>query len=82
MELSLPGRGGEVDLEEIRITPEAGIVGLTIEAIERAEARVRIVALKRGAEPIRVIPDPALAVQAGDHLVVVGARDSLERLGT
>jgi K+/H+ antiporter YhaU regulatory subunit KhtT len=40
------------------------------------------VALKRGEEAIRVIPDPEVRVAVGDHLVVVGDRESLERLGS
>jgi voltage-gated potassium channel len=80
MELSLPGRGGEIILEEIRVLPGAPTVGRTVSTVERETPRLRIVALKRGHESIQVIPDAELEIKAGDLLVVVGDRGSLERL--
>lgn len=80
LELSVPGRGSEVDLEEIKVLENSAIVGKSIEAIERESSRLRIVALKRGAEPISIIPDRATPIAAGDFLVVIGERDGLKRL--
>jgi len=79
LELAMPGRGDEVDLEEIRIGAESPLVGRGIEAIERDTPRLRIVALKRGNDPIVLIPDPKSEVRAGDHLVAIGDRASLRR---
>lgn len=80
LELSLPGRGDEVDLEEIRVVSDSQLVGKTISTIEQQTERVRIVALKRGSEPISIIPDPGVRVEQGDYLVAIGERGNLKRL--
>lgn len=80
LELSVPGRGDEVDLEEIQIQPGSAAVGKTIRSIEEESARLRIVALKRGEEPIALVPDPATAIAGGDRLVVIGERSGLKKL--
>jgi len=80
LELSLPGRGDEVDLEEIRVVSDSQLVGKTISTIEQQTERVRIVALKRGSEPISIIPDPGVRIEQGDYLVAIGERGNLKRL--
>jgi len=80
LELAMPGRGDEVDLEEINIATESPLAGQTIAAIERQTERLRIVALKRGSDPIVLIPDSSSKVRAGDHLVAIGNRASLRWL--
>lgn len=80
LELSLPGRGDVVDLEEIRVVKESPLVGKAIGAIEQETARVRIVALKRGSQPISIIPDPGTRIEPGDYLVAIGERGNLKRL--
>jgi voltage-gated potassium channel len=80
LELAAPGRGTEVDLEEIRIEANSPLIGQTIEAVERGAPRLRIVALKRGTDPIALIPDSATAIEPGDHLVAIGERSSLKQL--
>ena len=79
LELSIPGRGAEVDLEEIEILSGSHIVGKTIKSLEEEGKRLRIVALKRG-EAISMIPDSSTAISAGDYLVVIGERSDLKRL--
>lgn len=80
LELSIPGRQAEVDLEEIKVAPGSPANGMSIAAIERDNARLRVVALKRGDEPIAMIPDPNFKVEVGDFLVVIGEATSLKRL--
>jgi len=80
LELAQPGRGDEVDLEEIRVDERSRAAGRTIEALERDNTKLRVIALKRGDEPISIIPQPATVVRAGDHLVAIGDRASLTRL--
>lgn len=80
LELATPGRGDEVDLEEIEVESRSHAVGKTIEAIERGTSKLRIVALKRGSDPIAIIPAPETIVEAGDHLVAIGGRDNLKHL--
>jgi voltage-gated potassium channel len=81
LELATPGHGDEIDLEEIEIEPGSHAVGKTIEAVERATSKLRVVALKRGDDPISIIPDSSTVVKKGDHLVAIGDIESLRRLG-
>ena len=84
LELVLPRAGAagleDVSLEEVQVPPRSPLAGQTIAAIERDRARVRIVALKRENEPIRLIPGADSIVQAGDLLIAIGAQSSLRRL--
>ncbi|HUY20665.1 MAG TPA: potassium channel protein [Candidatus Binataceae bacterium] len=79
LELATPGRGDEVDLEEIKVQPGSRLLGRKIGEIERDSPRLRIVALKRG-DKTSLIPDTAMEVQVGDYLVAIGERASLSRL--
>jgi voltage-gated potassium channel len=80
--LVLPGRNEETSLEEVKVPPHSPLIGMTITAIERANARLRVVGLKRGNDPISIIPDEQTTIAAGDLIVVLGARESLERLAS
>ncbi len=81
LEISTLGRGEEdVALEEIRVAAGCAMVGRTVGALEKQSPRLRIVALKREGEPTRVTPDGSTLVDAGDYLVVIGERGSLEQL--
>ena len=48
--------------------------------IEEAIGKLRIVALKRGVEPIRIIPQANTQVYAADLIVAIGERTDLEAL--
>jgi voltage-gated potassium channel len=80
LEISTPGRGETIDLEEVRIDAGACVAGNSIESIERNHARVRVVAIKHARGAIELIPDSGTKLAAGDLLVVIGDRQSLERL--
>jgi voltage-gated potassium channel len=80
LEIGMPGRSEEVDLEEVRVDRASTFVGMAIQAIERDSPRLRIVALKHSDEAIRIVPEPASLVQEGDLLLVIGERRALERL--
>lgn len=80
LEMSFPGRGAEVDLEEVRVAEGSTLVGQSIAAVEQSSTRLRIVALKRGSAPSVLIPDPAMRLEPGDFLVAIGDRDTLRRL--
>jgi Trk K+ transport system NAD-binding subunit len=67
-------------LEEVRVPDHSSITGSTIAALERETDRIRIVALKRGAEPIAFVPEPQTQVRPGDLFLAIGARPSLQRL--
>jgi voltage-gated potassium channel len=80
LELSLPHRSEEIDLEEVRAGSGSQIVGRAIRDIEGSGGRLRIVALKRQAQDIVLIPDASEVVEPDDHLVVIGRRDELADL--
>ncbi len=80
LELALPGRGEAIDLEEIRVGAGMALVGQEVGAIERGSTRLRIVGLKRGDAPTVIAPEASMRVEAGDLLVIVGARASIEQL--
>ena len=82
LQLSVPGRESEVDLEEIRISRESPAAGKTIAAVERANPRLRIVALKRSDQRLEMIPGSETQIEADDLLVVIGESDSLKRLAS
>jgi voltage-gated potassium channel len=80
LELARPRQGAPVDLEEIRVVAGSPLVGRGLAAVEADVAGVRVVALKRAGESVRVVPEPATSVGADDHLVVIGERGALQRL--
>ena len=80
LEISRPRQGAPVDLEEIRVVAGSPLVGRALEDVESGVAGVRVVALKRSGESVRVVPEPGTAVGEDDHLVVIGDRASLQRL--
>lgn len=59
---------------------DRGLRRLRLAGLEEDIPRLRIVALKRGADPILMVPAPATQVADGDQLVVIGERRSLEAL--
>jgi len=79
--LILPGRGDEeINIEEVVVPAQSHLAGKTIGEVERENERVRVVALKRGGEPIHLIPTPQTVLAAGDLLIAIGARASLSTL--
>jgi voltage-gated potassium channel len=81
LELSLPGHEQpDVALEEVRVGGNSSLVGRSIADIEAACARLRVVALRRGNEDLRVVPDTGTTVAANDLLIVIGAVQNLRRL--
>jgi voltage-gated potassium channel len=81
LDLLLPGlRPEEFALEEVRVPERTTLAGKTIAVLEHEGDRVRIVALKRGSEPMVFVPQPQTEIQPGDLLVAIGARPSLQRL--
>jgi voltage-gated potassium channel len=81
LDLLLPGlRPEEFGLEEVRVPEHSSITGRTIASLEHEGDRIRIVALKRGADPMTFVPEPQTEVRPGDLFVAIGARPSLQRL--
>ena len=80
VEITHPRVGEEVDLEEVRIAPGSPSVGLTVRALEQRVPRLRVVGLKRNDARMQLVPDENLALAAGDLLVVIGERASVEQI--
>jgi voltage-gated potassium channel len=82
LQLSVPGRESEVDLEEIRVSPASPAAGMSIALVEQQNPRLRIVAMKRNDQPLEMIPAPETKIEPGDLLVVIGESESLKRLAS
>jgi len=81
LDLLAPGLAPEeFGLEEVTMPEQSPLAGRTIAALEHESDRIRIVALKRGAEPIAFVPAPHTPIQVGDLFVAIGARSGLSRL--
>ena len=80
LSIIFPGGKG-VSIEEVRVLERSPLITLTVAQVERDHPRMRIVALKRGAEEITVAPEPQTQFQADDLVIAVGAKDGLRRLG-
>ncbi|MBW2281358.1 MAG: potassium channel protein [Deltaproteobacteria bacterium] len=80
LEISRPLGGEEVDLEELRVEEGSELAGQTIATLEGGSTKLRIVALRRGTARIELVPGPDVETQEGDHLVLIGDRDTLQEL--
>lgn len=80
VELTRPRVGEEVDLEEVRIAQGSASIGLTVGALEQRAPRLRVVGLKRADARMQLVPDEDFAIAAGDLLVVIGERTSVEQI--
>jgi voltage-gated potassium channel len=81
LDLLLPGlRPEEFGLEEVKVPEQSSLAGRTIAALEHDGDHIRIVALKRGSEPMAFVPEPQTEIRPGDLFVAIGARPSLQRL--
>jgi voltage-gated potassium channel len=80
LELSNPGTGAEVDLEEVVLSSRCQVEGIPLRALRDHGVRVSVVAIKRGTEPIRLGPGPDELLRGGDRVIAVGDRPNLARL--
>ncbi len=77
LEILSPHSGPEVDLEEIAVASRSRLVGCRLGEVEELFPKMRIVALRRGEERIRIVPDVDTTIVAHDLLVVIGEREPL-----
>src|SRR5262249_21131242 len=64
LELSTPGRAG-MALEEMRLAERCALAGRTIGDVEGEWPRLRVVALEREGQTIRIVPESSAALAAG-----------------
>jgi voltage-gated potassium channel len=79
LSIIFPGGKG-VSIEEVRVLDGSPLITRTIAEAEHDYPRMRIVALKRGADEITVAPEAKTQFQSGDLLIAVGSEASLKRL--
>jgi voltage-gated potassium channel len=80
IELTTPGSGEEVDLEEVRLDPKSPLVGARLDALPSRGVRVSVVAIKADGAPLRLNPGASDTLRGGDRMIVVGDRVNLARL--
>ncbi|MEM9407489.1 MAG: potassium channel protein [Acidobacteriota bacterium] len=76
IELSTPGSGAEMDLEEVLLHEESPLVGRSVESLASQSGFV-VVALKHPGEPMIFGPSQEESLRAHDRLVVVGKNTEL-----
>jgi voltage-gated potassium channel len=80
LELSDPGEGAEVDLEEVVLAATSLVDGVPIRELRDHGLHVAVVAIKRGDERIRLHPKADDVLRGGDHVVAIGDRENLTKL--
>ncbi len=81
LELATAGSAGEIDLEEIAVAEDSPLAGARVGALWERGVSVSVVAIKRSAQPVLLNPRADEPIGAGDHVVVVGDRENVTRLG-
>jgi voltage-gated potassium channel len=82
IELSAPGGGASVDLEEVQVGVGCEMSGVRLRDLPQHGVQVAVVAIKRGDAPPRLSPSADDILMPGDRVVAVGDRDNLRRLAT
>ncbi|RMG63008.1 MAG: potassium channel protein [Calditrichaeota bacterium] len=75
------GKSVDLNLEEIRISPQSGLVGQTLaESPLRSQLNIMVVAIFRQDGQFIYNPRSSTKLQAGDKLIVIGEAANLARL--
>lgn len=80
LELSDPGTGGEVDLEEVVLGDGCPVDGVPLRQLHERGLEVVVIAIKRGSEKIQLRPGADAVLLGGDRVVAIGDRANLRRL--
>ncbi len=80
IELASPGVGAPIDLEEVVLSEGCGIDQTPLRDLPARGVRIAVVAIKRAGQPTTLIPGADDVLHAGDHVVVVGDRESVRNL--
>lgn len=80
LELADPGTESEVDLEEVVLSARSPVGGIPLRKLPDHGVSISVIAIKRGAEPIRLRPGPDELLRGGDRVVAIGDRANLARL--
>lgn len=79
-EVARPKFGGEIDLEEVRLSECSSLCGRTLAEVEEQLERLRVVGVRRGEGEMELAPKSTAALAKGDRILVVGSRPSVDRL--
>jgi voltage-gated potassium channel len=79
IELTTPGSGDEVDLEEVRLDPGCPLERVALDALPAHGLNLSVLAIK-GDGPLRLNPGASDTLRGGDRVIVVGDRANLTRL--
>ncbi len=82
IELSSPGIGPGIDMEELIIGAGSTLDGGAMATLPKPQPKVLVVAVQRPSEPMRLSPEADEVLRAGDRVVVVGERQQLQILRT
>jgi voltage-gated potassium channel len=75
------GRERPLEIEEVQVQPGSAIVGKTLEATRiRQELGVIVLAVKGEKADMHFNPAPDDLIRAGDHLIVMGELNGLQKL--
>lgn len=80
LELSAPGDGAEVDLEEIVISAGSQLIDKKLADLKPMGMPLAVIAIKRGNERLKIRPAADEVLLEGDHVVVVGDHEVLGQL--
>ena len=72
-------RGRELQMENIAVSSDSALVGLTVEETRR-RTKAAILAINRKGGKLVVNPSREETIQAGDHLITLGTREQLAAL--
>ena len=82
LELASAGTGAEVDLEEVVLPAHSPLHDVRLRDLEDEGITISVVAIKRGAERIRLNPGGSEVLASGDRVIAVGDRTNLDRLAS
>ena len=80
LELSAPGDGAAIDLEEVVLSAGSRLIGTALGDLESLGMPLAVIAIKRGSEQLKIGPGADEVLCEGDRVVVVGDHDALRRL--
>lgn len=80
VEIATSGRGAPVDLEEVAIASGSRVAGRRLRELRDLGLRISVVAIQRESAPLALNPEPDAELRPGDHVVVAGDRENLDRL--
>jgi voltage-gated potassium channel len=80
LELSAPGDGAEVDLEEVVLSAGSRLIDRALKDLKPLGMPLAVIAIKRGSESLKIRPGADEVLREGDRVVVVGHHDVLGRL--